>query len=100
MASFDYSSSNNRWRCVRQRALNRDGHWCREEKRYGRRVPATTVHHIWPAEDYPEYAYCLWNLISLSAGAHDSMHDRKTRKLTAKGIAWKNRTPPPSDGSD
>lgn len=97
MASFDYSSSNSRWRRLRQRALNRDGHWCQEEKRYGRRVPATTVHHIWPAEDYPEYAYCLWNLISLSQASHDAMHDRKTRKLTTLGLRWKNRTPPPSD---
>ena len=49
------------------------------------------------AEDYPEYAYCLWNLVSLSAAAHDAMHGRKTRKLTAAGLRWKNRTPPPSD---
>jgi hypothetical protein len=55
---------------------------------------ATVVHHIWPAEDYPEYAYCLWNLVSLSASAHDAMHDRDTRKLTALGLSWKNRTPP------
>ena len=97
MASFDYSRSNKRWQAVRLLALRRDKFRCRDSARYGKVVEATTVHHIWPAEDYPEYAYCLWNLISLSAGAHDQMHDRKTRKLTAKGIAWKNRTPPPSD---
>lgn len=96
MAGFDYSSSNRRWRRLRQRALSRDGYKCRQAKRYGRSEPATTVHHVWPAEDYPEYAYCLWNLISLSESAHDAMHDRITRRLTALGLSWKNRTPPPS----
>jgi 5-methylcytosine-specific restriction endonuclease McrA len=94
---FDYSRSNKRWWALRERALRRDGHKCREAARYGRRAEAQVVHHIWPAEDYPEYAYCLWNLISLSTSAHDAMHDRNTRKLTAKGLAWKNRTPPPAN---
>lgn len=97
MADFDYSRSNKRWRRLRQRALRRDGFRCREAARYGRMEEATVVHHIWPAEDYPEYAYCLWNLVSLSQTNHDAMHDRVTRKLTALGLAWKNRTPPPSD---
>lgn len=92
---FDYSRKNKRWRNLRKRALRRDRGFCREAARYGRRVPATVVHHIWPAEDYPEYAYCLWNLVSLSNSAHDAMHDRDTRKLTALGLSWKNRTPPP-----
>lgn len=96
--AFDHSSSNRRWQALRARALKRDGHKCREAARYGRQVQAEVVHHIWPVEDYPEYAYCLWNLISLSASAHDAMHDRKTRKLTALGLAWKNRTPPRSTG--
>lgn len=97
MADFDYSRSNKRWRRLRQRALRRDGFRCREAARYGRMEEATVVHHIWPAEDYPEYAYCLWNLVSLSQANHDAMHDRVTRKLTALGLAWKHRTPPPSD---
>lgn len=92
---FDYSRKNKRWRKLRKLALHRDRGFCREAARYGRRVPATVVHHIWPAEDYPEYAYCLWNLVSLSSSAHDAMHDRDTRKLTALGLSWKNRTPPP-----
>ena len=96
MPGFDYSSSNRRWQKLRALVLRRDK-WCREAARYGRREEATTVHHIWPAEDYPEFAYCLWNLLALSAKAHDAMHDRKTRKLTAAGLRWKNKTPPPSD---
>ena len=97
MASFDYGRTNKRWQAVRMLALRRDGFRCRESARYGKIVEATVVHHIWPAEDFPEYAYSLWNLLSLSVGSHDQMHDRKTGKLTAKGLAWKNRTPPRSD---
>ena len=69
---FDYSKANKRWRHLRQQALRRDGFRCQDAARYGRTVEAVTVHHIWPAEDYPEFAYCLWNLVSLSAAAHDS----------------------------
>ena len=94
MAGFDYSSSNTRWQRLRQRALRRDGYKCQEAARYGRVEEATHVHHIWPAEDYPEYAYCLWNLVSLSKRSHEAMHDRITRKLTAQGVRWKNKTPP------
>lgn len=95
MAGFDYSCRNKRWRQLRVQALRRDGYRCREARRYGRAEPAEVVHHIWPAEDYPEYAYCLWNLISLSAESHNQMHDRYTGELTELGKRWKNRTPPP-----
>lgn len=92
---FDYSRKNKRWRALRERALRRDHYRCREAARYGRQEDAEVVHHIWPAEDYPEYAYSLWNLVSLSAANHDRMHDRITRALTPLGVSWKNRTPPP-----
>ena len=92
---FDYSSSNRRWQRLRKRILARDGYMCREAARYGRLIHADVVHHIWPAEDYPQYAYCAWNLISLSRENHNAMHDRVTDALTLLGISWKNRTPPP-----
>lgn len=95
--AFDYSRSNKRWQCLRQQALQRDKHLCQEALRYGLVQDATHVHHIWPAEDYPEYAYCLWNLVSLTKANHDAMHDRRTGRLTALGMRWKNRTRPPSD---
>ena len=98
MLMFDYSRKNKRWRRLRALALRRDGYRCREAARYGRREAAQVVHHIWPAEEYPEYAYCLWNLVSLSSAAHDAMHDRATRKLTALGERWRNRVPPPPGG--
>lgn len=43
------------------------------------------VHHVFPREQYPEYQWEPWNLISLSAEAHNEMHDRNTGSLTDKG---------------
>lgn len=91
---FDYSSRNKRWQAVRKLALKRDGYLCRESARYGKIVEANVVHHIWPAEDYPEYAYELWNLLSLCQAQHDAMHDRVTRALTSLGERWRRRTIP------
>ena len=88
---------NKRWKKKREKILKRDGYLCRESKRYGKRVEATTVHHIYPVEEYPEYAWCDWNLVSLSLTKHNAMHDRKTNELTSLGREWMFRTiPPPS----
>lgn len=92
---FDYSGRNKRWQAVRKLALKRDGYLCRESARYGKIVGANVVHHVWPAEDYPEYAYELWNLLSLCQAQHDAMHDRVTRALTPLGERWRRRTIPP-----
>ena len=86
-----------RWKHLRESILRRDRYRCRDSQRYGITAVATTVHHVWPAEDYPEYAWSPWNLISLTAAKHEAMHDRLTGKLTAQGEAWRRRvSPPPS----
>ena len=90
-----------RWKRLRAAILRRDGYLCQESKRFGKMLAATTVHHIYPREKYPEYQWEPWNLISLSARAHDELHDRNTGELTAKGKALLYRTvktrgtPPP-----
>lgn len=53
------------------------------------------MHHIWPAEDFPEYAWARWNLIALSLEAHNAMHDRTTGKLSPIGEALRRKTVPP-----
>ena len=89
-----------RWKRLRAAALQRDGYRCRENLRYGRMVEACYVHHVWPAEDYPEYAWCLWNLVSLSKQSHEAMHDRVTHKLTPLGESWRRRVSPPVSPPD
>ena len=84
-----------RWAHLREKILRRDGYRCRDAARYGKAVEATTVHHVWPAEIYPQWAWEPWNLIALSQRAHNAMHDRENDRLTPKGEAWQRRTPPP-----
>lgn len=86
---MDYTSK--RWHRLRQKILRRDGYMCQYNKRYGRHIQADTVHHIYPADEYPEYQWCEWNLISLSKEAHDKMHDRNNGTLTEEGERLKKR---------
>ena len=91
---FDYKSP--RWTRLRAAVLREAGYQCQWSRRFGKRVQAQHVHHIWPAEDYPEYAWCKWNLIALSHEAHNAMHDRTTGKLTAAGESLRRKTIPPT----
>jgi len=84
-----------RWEALREQAFRRDRYRCRECARFGRMVPAERAHHAWPVEEYPEYQWALWNLVSLCSGCHDAMHDRGTRELTERGMYWLRRTKPP-----
>ena len=85
-----------RWKKKRAKILRRDKYMCRESLRYGKRIDADTVHHIYPLSEYPEYGYCDWNLVSLSNKVHNAMHDRNTNKLTDLGEKYKNKTIPPT----
>ena len=89
---FDYNST--KWKRLARAVMRRDGYMCQLSKRYGKRVPAEVVHHIYPADEYPEYAYEPWNLIALSRKMHNTLHDRNTDALTAEGVALMRRTKP------
>ncbi len=91
---FDYKSG--RWLRLRARVLREAGYRCQYMRRFGKRVEAVHVHHIWPAEDYPEYAWERWNLIALSTEAHNMMHDRTTGRLTVIGESLRRKTRPPA----
>lgn len=95
MSGFSYDSG--KWDRVKALALRRDGYQCQLSKRYGKAMQAEVVHHIYPVEDYPEYAYCLWNLISLTRAEHNKLHDRKTNILTEKGKSLMRRTKIPEE---
>lgn len=84
-----------RWKRKRKQILRRDKYLCQYYKRFGKRIDADTVHHIYPVGQYPEYAYCNWNLISLSGEAHNAMHDRITHELTGEGKRLQEKTSPP-----
>lgn len=85
-----------KWRRKRAAIIRRDGYLCRIARRYGKTVPATTVHHIYPLDQYPEYALCDWNLIAVSAEMHNRLHNREDGSLSAEGEALMRATIPPT----
>lgn len=80
-----------KWERKRAAVLRRDEYLCQESKRYGKTEEATTVHHIYPVEQYPELAFEDWNLISLSEANHNRMHVRNTGEVTELGKWWQER---------
>lgn len=80
-----------RWQEKRKAILVRDKYQCQYFKRFGKIVEASHVHHIFPVEVYPEYAYCSWNLISLSNKAHNMMHERGSHELTQLGLSLQEK---------
>lgn len=92
---MDYKSK--RWQEKRAAILRRDKYTCQYYARYGKQREAVHVHHIFPADEFPEYAYSDWNLISLSKEAHNLMHDRTTGKLTAEGLKLQERAKRPTE---
>lgn len=85
---FDYNSK--RWKRKRAYILSRDEYIDRVQRRFGRNLDADTVHHIYPAEEYPEFAYENWNLISVNGKiTHNKCHDRLSNKLTPFGEGLK-----------
>lgn len=81
----DTALSTARWQKKRAAILRRDGYIDQVKLREGVRVPANTVHHIFPRDQYPEYCWENWNLISVSAETHNELHQRFTDELSQKG---------------
>lgn len=86
-----------KWKKKRLHILRLDGYRDVIAWRYGRTIEATTVHHIYPAKLYPEYAYCDWNLISVSTGTHNKLENRVTGELTELGRRLMEKTEPGKD---
>ena len=81
-----------RWRRLRERVLRRDGYMDQILKRYGKHVSADTVHHIFPREEFPEFMWAEWNLVSVCSATHNELHDRVTNALTNAGVDLLKRT--------
>lgn len=81
----------------RKYILRLDGYRDRVAARYGKLQEANTVHHIYPVDEYPQYMWEDWNLISVAESTHNSLHDRQTGKLIGDGLTLKRRTKPGID---
>lgn len=80
---MDYKSK--RWQNKRKHILHRDGHLDQVLLRQGIRREAKVVHHILPAQEYPEYQFTDWNLISISESTHNHLHEQYTGRLSPDG---------------
>lgn len=74
------------WRRLRLKALQRDHYLCQACLKKNRITKATEVHHIKPAEDYPELALDLDNLTSLCWRCHEETKHRKAGKPLPLGV--------------
>lgn len=81
-----------KWLRIRSSVLRRDKYLDAYLARYGKIAPAEVVHHIFPKDEFPQYAYCVWNLISVSRKTHQSFHDRESDRLTKTGLELLLRT--------
>ena len=77
-----------KWATIRRSVLVRDKYLCQNCKANNKAVNATCVHHVFPLENYPEYKYEFWNLISLCDKCHDEMHNHFTGDLSKKGMLF------------
>ena len=94
------------WEITRARVLRLDGYEDQVALRfYGRHIPGTTVHHIWPRSVRPGWALQTWNLVTVSEATHNALEDRRTGELSELGKAlqrlvtpgedWRRRGSPP-----
>lgn len=74
---MDYTSA--KWKKKSDHIKRRDGYQCQLCRRYGKNTPAKIVHHIKPADEYPELAWVDDNLVSLCISCHNKMHEEKGR---------------------
>ena len=76
-----------RWKQKRKHILLRDRWIDQVAIRDGMKIEADTVHHILPREDWPQYQWCDWNMISVNGRlTHKGrLHERYSGKLTKLG---------------
>lgn len=86
-----------KWKKKRAKILRLDGYKDVVAGWYGRTAAAQMVHHIYPAEEYPEYAYADWNLISVSYSTHKKLENHMTGGLTELGKQLMRSTIPGKD---
>ncbi|WP_057894020.1 HNH endonuclease [Lacticaseibacillus brantae] len=80
-----------KWKYKREVIMKRYNYEDQEQRRYGRVVTATMIHHIYPLDTYPMLALESWNLLPLSQASHNRMHDRLSDEIVGPGIYWQQK---------
>ncbi len=90
---IDYGSM--KWKKKRLKILKRDGYRDKVAEMYGQTLEGNMVHHIYPASQYPQWAYEDWNLITINKEkTHNKLENRKTGELTELGRQLQNFVEP------
>lgn len=92
---MNYGSS--KWKKKRKRILALDGYKDRVAEMFGKAEEATIVHHIYSANEHPEWQWYDWNLISVSQKTHNKLENRRTGELTELGRKLQKMIPPFTD---
>lgn len=74
-----------KWQRMRNSIMRRDRYMCQLCKNDHVMTQAAHVHHILPREQFPEYEFAPWNLISLCQQHHNEMHNRLRGELSKRG---------------
>lgn len=80
-----------KWIKKKNKVLRKYNYECQESARFGKRVLADVVHHIYPLESYPTLALVEWNLLPLTNEKHNSFHSRKDHSITKAGRYWQRK---------
>ena len=80
-----------KWFKFRDRVMKKNDYLCQESLRYGIRVQAEMVHHIYPVSEYPELEFVEWNCLPLLNKIHNTFHDRTNDKIVGQGLYWQKK---------
>lgn len=80
-----------KWIKFRDRIMREHDYLCQESLRYGRRVQAEMVHHIYPVSEYPELEFEKWNCLPILNKIHNTFHDRTNDKIVGQGLYWQKK---------
>lgn len=86
-----------KWQKKRKHILWLDGYKDIVESWFGRTREANLVHHIYPAQYYPQWEWEDWNLISVSFATHNKLENRRTGELTEFGEWLQDQIQPYED---
>lgn len=80
-----------KWIKKRNGIMRKYSYECQESKRFGIRVQAEMIHHIYPRDKYPELSFIEWNLLPLTNKKHNSFHDRNSNEVIGNGLYWQQK---------
>lgn len=80
-----------KWKKFAERTKRKYSYLCQESLRFGERVEAEMIHHIFPVDNFPELEFVSWNVIPVTFKKHETFHDRTNDEITKIGKIWQRK---------